>query len=183
MTVPWPYPAPADDGAARHLVVGLPLPDIALPATGGGTVNLARADGLVVVFVYPWTGRSGLADPAGWDTIPGAHGSTPEAEGFRDRHADFGALGVAVYGLSTQDGEHQRELVQRLRLPFEILSDSDLAFAGALRLPSFAIDGVTYLKRLTLIVRDGRIAHTFYPVHPPPAHAAEVLAFLQSRGA
>ena len=183
MTAPWPYPAPADDGAASHLVVGLPLPDVALPATGGGAVNLAHAGGLAVVFVYPWTGRPGLADPPGWDTIPGAHGSTPEAEGFRDHHADFRALGATVYGFSTQDGEHQRELVQRLRLPFEILSDSDLAFAGALRLPSFAIDGVTYLKRLTLIVRDGRIAHTFYPVHPPAAHAAEVLAFLQSRGA
>jgi peroxiredoxin len=73
-----------DDGAADHLTSGLVLPDIALPSSRGGMLNLSTRAGAAVVYVYPWTGRPGVSDPPGWDTIPGAHGSTPETEGFRD---------------------------------------------------------------------------------------------------
>lgn len=177
----WPWPAPTDDGGARHLVAGLAMPDMRLPATPGGTVNLARRDGASVVFVYPWTGRAGLPDPPDWDHIPGAHGSTPEAEGFRDAYRGFKAQDCEVFGLSGQDEEHHGELSRRLRLPFALLSDAGLAFARALRLPAFETGGVAYLRRLTLVVRDGRLVHAIYPVHPPDRHAAEVLAGLQER--
>lgn len=177
----WPWPGPIDDGGARHLVAGLAMPDLALPATPGGAVNLARRDGASLVFVYPWTGRAGLPDPPDWDHIPGAHGSTPEAEGFRDAYPDFKALDCEVFGLSGQDGEHHGELSRRLRLPFALLSDASLVFAGALRLPTFATGGVAYLRRLTLVVRDGRLVDAIYPVHPPDTHAARVLAGLQVR--
>lgn len=135
-----------------------------------------------VVYVYPWSGRPGVSDPPGWDDIPGAHGSTPETAGFRDHYEAFKALGVAVLGLSTQASAHQREFVDRLGVPFAILSDADLAFQKALRLPTFAAGGTDYLRRLTLVVRDGRIVHVFYPVHPPQTHAAEVLGCLTERG-
>ncbi len=175
----WPYPAPIDDGGARHLVPGLALPDIALRASGGGEISLARTPGRAVVFVYPWTGRPGLPDPPGWDDLPGAHGSTPEAAGFRNLYAEFRALGVRIYGLSTQDSEHQRELAARLGLPFDLLSDAAFELAAALRLPSFTAGGVAYLSRLTLVLRDGRIVRTYYPVPTPPAHAGVVLADLR----
>jgi peroxiredoxin len=136
--------------------------------------------GLTVLFVYPWTGRPGLSNPPGWDDIPGAHGSTPEAEGFRDLQGSFAALGVSIFGLSGQDTAHQRELVARLKLPFPILSDAGFAFADALGLPRFKAGDEIYLERLTIFIRDGRIAHVFYPVHPPPSHAAGVLAWLKS---
>lgn len=178
----WPYPAPVDDGGADHLA-GRALPDLALASTRGDLVSPARIAGRLILFAYTWTGRPGLANPPHWDTIPGAHGSTPEAEGFRDLFPEFAARGVAVLGLSTQDRAHQSECASRLRLPFALLSDADLAFARALRLPTFATGGVVYLKRLTLIVRDGVIETTFYPVHPPDRHAAEVLASLAPRGA
>lgn len=174
----WPWPAPDDDGGAAHLVPGLPLPSIELPSSSGGTVDLSRRRALAAVFVYPWTGRAGLANPPAWDDIPGAHGSTPQAEGFRDLHGAFAARRVDVFGLSGQDGAHHRELATRLALPYPLLSDADLAFARALALPTFATGGVTYLKRLTLIVADGRIARVLYPVHPPDRSAAETLAAL-----
>ena len=85
-----PPRAPVDDGGARHLVGGLALPNVALPSTLGGTLNLSAQSGTAVIYFYPWTGRPGLADPPGWDDIPGAHGSTPEAEGFRDTTQLFG---------------------------------------------------------------------------------------------
>jgi peroxiredoxin len=172
---------PADDDAARHLVAGLPLPDIALAATRAGAVNLRRRAGAAVVYVYPWTGRPGISDPPGWDDIPGAHGSTPETEGFRDAYPAFTTLGVSLFGLSTQSCEHQRELAGRLRVPFPLLSDAGFAFQRALSLPTFSAGDARYLRRLTLILRDGVIEHVFYPVHPPASHAAEVLAWLAAR--
>jgi len=70
-------------------------------------------------------------------------------------------------------------MVKRLEVPFEVLSDEHLAFAHALKLPTFTADGMTLLKRLTLVVRNGRIEHVFYPVFPPDKHAEEVIAWLK----
>jgi peroxiredoxin len=180
LSVRWPYPAPADDGAASHLVPGLRLPDLSLPSTLGGDINVARLTGTAVLFVYPWTGRPGLPNPPNWDDILGAHGSTPEAEGFRDLAPEFSALGVRLFGISGQDTEHQREFATRAALSFALLSDAKGLLAAALGLPRFETGGVQYLKRLTLIIRDGGIVRAFYPVHPPHTHAAEVLGFFKA---
>lgn len=172
----WPWPAPVDDGLANHLINGLALPDIELPSTSGRTVSLARTAGRAVVFCYPWTGRPGVHNPPDWDSIPGAHGSTPEAEGFRDLYLGFAEMPAALFGLSLQPTGEQQELATRIGLPFELLSDVGQAFRKALDLPVFETGGAAYLKRLTLICRDGHIEHVFYPVHPPHSHAREVLA-------
>jgi peroxiredoxin len=168
--------APADD--ARHLKRGQRLPDLDLPTTAGRFVNFARLAGMAIVYCYPWTGRPGLPDPPGWDEIPGAHGSTPEAEGFRNLYAGFRQVGAEVFGLSTQDTAYQRELVVRLDLPFEIASDEHFAFQRALSLPTFAVGGAAYLKRLTLAINGGRIERVYYPIAEPAAHAREVCAWL-----
>ncbi|MEO8419974.1 MAG: peroxiredoxin [Hyphomicrobium sp.] len=168
----------ADDGAARHLVNGLELPDVALPSSRGEMVNLSTRKGASVVYVYPWTGRPGVADPPGWDDIPGAHGSTPETEGFRDLYLRFRAQRIEVFGLSSQPTEHHAELIARLAVPFPLLSDAEFGFKEALGLPTFDAGGTAYLKRLTLFVRDGRLAHAFYPVERPASHAREVLEWL-----
>jgi peroxiredoxin len=154
------------------------MPDIELPTTAGAVVSFARLTGRTILYCYPWTGRPGHPNPPGWDDIPGAHGSTPQAEGFRDLHAGFRQVGAEVFGLSTQPVSYQRELVRRLGLPFALASDEQFALAGALALPTFATAGVTYLKRLTLALRDGRIERVFYPVELPAAHAREVCAWL-----
>lgn len=175
--LPADLPVPEDDGACAHLV-GRAVPALALPATDGSTVNLAALTGRTVVYCYPRTGVPGQALPTDWDAIPGARGCTPEACGFRDHHAELRDLGAAVFGLSTQDTPYQQELAERLHLPFALLSDAELRFATALRLPSFAVDGMTLIKRLTLVLRDGVIEHVFYPVFPPDTHAAQVTAWL-----
>ncbi|HEY0395022.1 MAG TPA: peroxiredoxin [Candidatus Elarobacter sp.] len=178
-TLPADLPVPVDDGAAAHLT-GASLPHVPLHATDGSTVDLAALPGTVVVFAYPRTGRPG--EPSlveDWDLIPGARGCTPHTSGFRDLHAELAALGARVFGLSTQDTGYQREMVERLHVPFAVLSDAGLALTHALRLPTMDVAGQTLLKRIAWIARDGVIERVFYPVFPPDANAREVLAALR----
>ncbi len=178
--LPDDLPVPQDDGAARHLP-GAKLPDIALGATAGTQVNLARLKGRTVVYIYPRTGRPGQALPTGWNGIPGARGCTPQSCSFRDHFAELKRLGVAqLFGLSTQDLDYQREAAERLHLPFAILSDADLKLTRALSLPTFQVDGMTLIKRMAWVIDDGVITHVFYPVFPPDKSAEEVVAFLQA---
>ena len=180
--LPENLPVPTDDGAADHLD-SMHLPPVPLASTAGETVDLSTLDGRTVVYCYPMTGRPDKALPAGWDEIPGARGCTPQSCSFRDHHAELGALGARVFGLSTQSTGYQREAVERLHLPFALLSDEDLALADALRLPTFEAEGMVLLKRLTLIIDDGRIEKVFYPVFPPDKSAQEVIRWLeQDRG-
>jgi peroxiredoxin len=180
LVLPADLPVPQDDGAAGHLT-GMKLPDVALRATDGSAVNLSKLAGRTVVYAYPRTGRPGQALPEGWDAIPGARGCTPQSCAFRDHHAELTTLGVArVFGLSTQDPDYQREAVERLHLPFSILSDAELKLQGALKLPTFVTSGWTLFKRLTLVIDDGVITKVFYPVFPPDRSAQEVIAWLQA---
>jgi peroxiredoxin len=179
LELPADLPAPADDGAARHLL-GRAWPDLALPATDGSSINLSRPRGRAIVYAYPRTGRPGQALPTGWDAIPGARGCTPQSCGFRDHFAELHELGVAqLYGLSTQDCDYQREVAQRLHLPFALLSDASHEIQRALDLPTFEVDGMTLLKRLTMVLDDGIITKVFYPVFPPDRSAAQVIAWLR----
>jgi peroxiredoxin len=178
MNLPTDLPVPQDDGAADHLV-GMRLPAIPLTATDGTTVSLDRLPGRSVVYAYPRTGEKDAPVPKDWDAIPGARGCTPQSCAFRDHHAELESLGARVFGFSTQTTDYQREVAERLHLPFPMLSDHDLTFTRALNLPTFEYNGMTLTKRLTLIVRDGTIEHVFYPVFPPDRNAPDVVAWLR----
>lgn len=178
--LPDDLPVPRDDGAADHLP-GMALPSQELASTAADRVNLAQTPGRSVVYVYPMTGRPGAALPEGWDAIPGARGCTPESCAFRDHYAELRAAGATnVFGVSGQATDYQQEAVERLHLPFQLLSDADFAWADALRLPTFTAGGRRFHARLTLVVDDGVIQQVFYPVFPPDAHASEVLGWLSA---
>jgi peroxiredoxin len=181
--LPADLPVPEDDGAAAHLP-GTVMPSVTLPATSGEDVDLANVgDPLAIVYVYPMTGTPGVALPEGWDQIPGARGCTPESLGFRAHYQELTDLGAQVFGLSNQTPAEQAEAAARLALPFPLLSDSGMALGELLQLPTFTAEGVVRYKRLTLVLRAGRIEHVFYPVFPPDKHAAQVLAWLQEHPA
>ena len=176
--LPPDLPRPEDDGACAHLP-GTKLPDIALGSTEGVTVNLSEVAGRTIVYCYPRMGQAGKAVPESWNAIPGARGCTNQSCSFRDHFAELVATGTDhLFGLSTQDVDYQREAVDRLHLPFSLLSDQE-QFADALNLPRFQYDGATLIKRLTLVIDNGTVTHVFYPVFPPDRSAEQTLEWLR----
>jgi peroxiredoxin (alkyl hydroperoxide reductase subunit C) len=180
LELPPDLPRPTDDGACSHLS-GMRLPSIALSATTGRPIDLSTEPGRVAVFAYPRTGRPDEPPIVPeWDRIPGARGCTPQTCGFRDLADEFARRRCRVFGLSTQSTGYQQELVERLRLPFPVLSDSERKLTAALRLPTHLIGGQTLLKRLAWVAADGVIERVFYPVFPPDRNAQEVLGWLST---
>ena len=169
-------PVPQDDGAADHLL-GLELPDLVLESSLG-PVNVHDVD---VLYVHPRTGRPDRPLLPGWDETPGARGCTPQSCAFRDAHGELQALGVRVAGLSAQPLEEQQEFAERNRIPYPVIADPERRLGEALRLPTFEIAGLTLYKRVTLVAERARIVKVFYPVFPPDANAADVLAWLRAR--
>ena len=174
-------PVPEDDGACAHLT-GMKMPAVTLRATDGSAVDLSALPSWTVLYCYPRTGRPDEPSPTGWNDIPGARGCTPQTCGFRDHYQEMCELGIdAIFGVSSQDTTYQQEVVERLNLPFPLLSDAALQFAQALTLPTFQVDGMTLIKRVTLIVHDNVIEHVFYPVFPPDTNAPTVIHWLIER--
>lgn len=176
--LPTGLPVPTDDGACTHLP-GLAIPNLALKATNGELIDLSEIKGRLVIYCYPMTGPEHVPLPEGWDAIPGARGCTPQACSFRDHYQELKQLNTQVYGISTQSTTDQLESKERLHLPFELLSDENLAFTRALNLPLHILGDLKFLKRVTLIFEDGIIVKHFYPVFPPDKNIDDVLQYLR----
>ncbi len=179
-SLPPGVPVPVDDGACDHLP-GFRVPSLVLPATDGRKVDLAALPGRTVVYIFPRTGRPDRDPLPGWNATPGARGCTPQSCAFRDYHADLRALGVEVFGLSVQSTAYQQEAVERLHLPFALLSDEAFAFIHGLGLPEIEVAGQRFAQRVTLVVQDGMVKYVFYPVFPPGENAAQVISWFQAQ--
>lgn len=183
-TFPSDLPVPVDDGACAHLldttIPAIPLPTCTDPAR---TVDLSSLPDLTIVFCYPRTGAPDEVVPESWNQIPGARGCTPQACSFRDNFPEIQRLGVRnVFGLSTQSPDYQKEVHDRLGLPYELLSDADLHFVQAMRLPTFEWEGKKVSRRVTLAVQEGgKIIQVWYPIFPPDKNVADVVAWLKER--
>ena len=179
LDLPDNLPVPQDDGAANHLD-GTKLISVPLQATDNSLIDLSKMFGTTVVFIYPMSGLPGIDLPVGWDDIPGARGCTPQACSYRDKYPEVKKHVDNLFGLSVQGTGYQRELKVRVTLPYEILSDSEFKFASAHKLPTFEVNGLKLLKRLTLIIIDGVIVKHHYPVFPSNKDVDWVLNFFAS---
>ena len=179
--LPPDLPVPEDDGACDHLV-GTMLPQLTLESSEGPVSLRELSLDRLVLYVYPRTGRPDRPMPEGWDEIPGARGCTPQSLGFRDAHAHLQELGAKVAGLSAQPLDDQLEFAERNAIPYPVIADPELRLGAALGLPTFEAGGLRLYKRLALVVESCAIAKAFYPVFPPDENAAEVVAWLESRG-
>ena len=174
-------PVPEDDGACSHLE-GTDVPPIILHTTEERAINLREISfDPTVIFFYPRTGT--LTDPTadGWDLIPGARGCTPHSCGFRDLYSDFRNLGYNVFGASTQDTGYQQEFVERNHIPFEILSDEEFILTDTLELPTFEFNSQRLIKRMAMILNNGKIVKVFYPVFPPDKNAEVVFEWIKNQ--
>ena len=125
--------------AEPYIWLESPAP-VLLPSTTGEIVDLSRLSGRTVVYAYPRTGKPNVANPEGWDLVPGARGCTPQTCAFRDHFAELRKLGASyLFGLSTQDTAYQREAAERLHLPFALLSDADGRLTNAMKLPTMVM--------------------------------------------
>ena len=94
--------------------------------------------------------------------------------------SELQALGAEVVGLSVQSTEYQKEMADRLHLPFPVVSDVNYQFQKALNMPTFVAAGMTLLKRVTLIANNGVIDAVHYPIFPSDSDPAWVIDYLKN---
>jgi peroxiredoxin len=159
----------------------LRLPNVALSATNGTPVNPGLLRGRAIIFVYPYTGRPGVPDPPGWDSIFGAHGSTPQALAYSTTYPEFRKHDVKLFGVSNQSTEWQKEFVQRNVLAFPLLSDAQGEFARAVPLACFMAGEKPYYVRRSFLVENGVVLVDRQTVIPPHTDAEIMLTEVTKR--
>jgi peroxiredoxin Q/BCP len=142
--------------------VGDPAPDFSLPASNGTTIRLKDylGKGNIVLYFYPK------------DDTPGC---TKEACGIRDTFDEFRGLKAIVWGVSFDSVESHKRFIEKHRLPFLLLADTDKKVAKAY---GVATDSSAVANRVTFVIdKQGRIAYVDPKVNPA-THAAELRAVL-----
>jgi DNA-binding HxlR family transcriptional regulator/peroxiredoxin len=143
-----------------------------VPALANDPLTGAR---FTVLYAYPGTGLAGI------DDVPGGAGCTLESCTYRDRLPEFEALGARVVGVSTQRPDEQRNFARINRIQFPLVSDMDLQLATVLRLPTFRLQGVTRLKRLTLVIDVQRVVcGTLFPIRDVTGGVEDALTLVRS---
>ena len=144
-----------------RVAIGDRAPDVVFRTHRGEEISLSdyRGREAVVVFFYP---RSGTAV------------CTKEACGFRDAHADFGALGAVVIGVSGDGAGRQEAFSEKHGLPYVLISDEDGGVRRAFGVPKslgFLPGRVTYV-----IDKEGIVRHVFSSQLAAARHVEEALA-------
>ena len=85
-----------------------------------------------------------------------------------------------MVGLSVQTTDYQKEMADRLHLPFPVVSDMNYEFQKALNIPTFVAAGMTLLKRVTLIANNGVVEAVHYPIFPSDSDPAGVIDYLKN---
>ena len=156
------------------------FPNISLPNQDGNLLNLHRSDTFrMVLYFYPMTGRPDKPLPDNWNNIPGAKGCTIQTCLFRDNYDEIISLNAVPIGISTQGVDDNKEMTNRLKIPYDILSDKKLELSNLLTIPTFSVDSKIFLKRITLIVEKKIIKKVFYPINNINKHIEEVLKWLK----
>ena len=131
-------------GAATQLKVGDKAPAVEGKDENGKTWKLSKDIGKKVVLLYFYPK----------DDTPGC---TKEACGFRDRIADLKKSNVDVIGVSFDTGASHQKFVEKYKLNFPLIADTDgkIADAYGARKP-----GKTTDDRISFLIGvDGKIAH------------------------
>ncbi len=142
--------------AEAELKVGDNAPDFSAASSDGSTVHLhAILDKApIVLYFYPK------------DDTPGC---TKEACSLRDNFAAFRKLNATVFGVSYDSVASHKEFIEKYKLPFALLSDSDHTIAKL-----YGANGMLFAKRMTYVIdHAGRIAY-LNPSVNPTTHSQEL---------
>ncbi len=117
-----------------------PAPDFTLPADNGEQVTLSQFQGQqpVLIFFYPG------------DFTPVC---TAEVCAFRDDYENFRTRHITILGISADPVEKHHRFSQECRVPFRLLSDTNLTVARL-----FGAKGLLGMRRAYYLVgRDGKL--------------------------
>ena len=156
------------------------FPSICLPNQEGNLLRLDRNETFrMVLYFLPMTGRPDKPLPENWNNIPGAKGCTMQTCLFRDSYDEIISLNAVPIGISSQSVDDNKEMTNRLKIPYDILSDYKLELSDELNIPTFSVESKIFLKRITLIVEKKIIKKVFYPINDINKHIEEVLKWLK----
>ncbi len=156
------------------------IPSISLPNQQGSLLRLDRVDTFrIILFFFPMTGRPDRPLPNNWNNIPDAKGSTKQACLFRDNYDNIITLNAVPIGICSQTVDDNKEMTNRLKVPYDILSDERFELKTSLKLPVFSIENKDYFKHLILIIEKKIIKKVFYPIYLEDKHLEGVLKWLQ----
>ena len=148
--------------AAEPPKVGDKAPEFSVAASDGTAVHLKDyvGKGNIVLYFYPK------------DDTPGC---TKEACGIRDTFDEFKGLNATVFGVSFDSVDSHKKFIEKYKLPFVLLADTDKKIATAY---GVADDSSKVASRVTFVIdKQGKIAYVNPKVNPA-THAAELRTVL-----
>lgn len=152
----------------RKLKIGEPVPDIALPATGGKTIRLSDLrGGKVVLYFYPK------------DSTPGC---TREGRDFRDNIEKFKSLKTVVLGVSRDSIQSHENFREKECLPFDLLSDEDEKLCrmfGVIKEKNMYGRKIMGIERSTFLIDENGVLRREWRGVKVDGHVAEVLAAIK----
>src|SRR5271155_5867025 len=150
--------------AAEMPKVGDTAPDFSVAASDGTTVQLKDyvGKGPIILYFYPKDDTKGC---------------TAEACGIRDTMDEFKGLDAIVLGVSFDSVESHKAFIEKYKLPFVLLADTDKKVAETY---GVADDSSKVASRTTFVInKAGKIAFVDPKVNPV-THAAEIRTVLQN---
>lgn len=152
------------------IVIGDALPDLALPASGGSTIELKKAykGKKLVVYFYPK------------DNTPGC---TLEGQEFTRLYAEFQKAGADIVGVSKDSVRAHDNFCSKFGFPFALLSDADETLCNAFgAIVEKSLYGRKYVgidRSTFLFDAKGKLVRQWRSVKVK-GHAEEVLAAVQA---
>jgi peroxiredoxin Q/BCP len=108
-------------------------------------------------------------------------GCTIEADEFSKEYKKFQKIGVQIIGISTDDVESHKKFVDKMKIPYVLLSDPDSEVCkkfGVWGKKQFMGKEYMGIQRSTFLVDEKGKIFKVYPAVKPKGHAEEVLAAL-----
>lgn len=147
------------------LAVGSKAPDFTTNDQDGNEVSLSNFKGKkVVLYFYPK------------DMTPGC---TAEACSLRDNYKALQKAGYEVFGISSDDEKSHRKFIEKEKLPFRLLADTDKTVHGKYGTwVEKSMYGRTYMgtARVTFIIDESGVIHEVINKVDTKNHADQILA-------